>query len=315
MIPDKIARFMTEQANVGAFGTRSAALVPHVHRISNWHLGSDGRSLTVCLPALFQMHLLESLQDNGRVAVTLEQFPSHETYQFKGRFLRHRDVTPEERAAHARGRDRFARDVFPVFPDLPRQAVHDFVLAPDLAVECVIDEVFLQTPGPRAGTRLVPPMAEAPAATAVTSAPERTPAPTDARLPDAILPVLDNGIPCIMVTCARDGTPNVTIISQVYPVDRMHVALSFQFFNKTVRNVRENPRAEVCLSDIMGRSNWVLALEYARSESHGPVFEAMELQIEAIASATGMAGIFKLLAADIYRIHEVRALPYGGTVR
>ncbi len=127
-------------------------------------------------------------------------------------------------------------------------------------------------------------------------------------LPDEIRPVLDNGIPAVMVTCSADGIPNVTVISQVYYVDESHVALSFQFFNKTIRNVRENPRAYVCLSDIASGAQWVLQLEFQRSEMEGPIFEAMDMQIEAIASATGMSGIFKLRAADIYRVLSVEQL-------
>jgi len=62
------------------------------------------------------------------------------------------------------------------------------------------------------------------------------------RLPSEIRPVLDNGVPAVMVTCSADGRPNATVISQVYYVDDAHVALSFQFFSKTIRNVRENRR-------------------------------------------------------------------------
>lgn len=131
-------------------------------------------------------------------------------------------------------------------------------------------------------------------------------------LPEDIRPVLDNGIPAAMVTCAADGVPNTTVISQVYDVDETHAALSFQFFSKTIRNVRENPRAHVTVHDIAGRASWVLELEFERSETEGPVFEAMDMQIEAIASHTGMAGVFKLRAADIYRVlsvqHEVYPL-------
>jgi len=130
------------------------------------------------------------------------------------------------------------------------------------------------------------------------------------QLPDAIRPVLDNGVPASIVTCSRDGVPNITVISQVYYVDAHHVALSFQFFNKTVRNVRENPRTEVCLNDLQGRANWILALEFVRSEKEGPIFEAMDIQIEAIASATGMSGIFKLMAADVYRVLSCRRLSF-----
>ncbi len=131
-----------------------------------------------------------------------------------------------------------------------------------------------------------------------------------ARLPDEIRPVMDNGVPAAMVTCSAAGVPNTTVISQVYYVDATHVALSFQFFNKTNRNVRENPRANVTLNDIQGCASWILDLEFEHSETEGPVFDAMDMQIEALASATGMSGIFKLRAADIYRVLAVEQQAY-----
>lgn len=120
--------------------------------------------------------------------------------------------------------------------------------------------------------------------------------------------MLENGIPAVMVTCSADGIPNVTVISQVYYVDERHVALSFQFFNKTIRNVRENPYAYVCVSDIAGQRDWILQLGFERSETEGTIFDAMDMQIEAIASVTGMSGIFKLRAADVYRVLSVEQL-------
>ena len=126
-----------------------------------------------------------------------------------------------------------------------------------------------------------------------------------ATLPDEIRPVLDNGVPLILATCSADGEPNTTIISQAYYVDPEHVALSFQFFSKTIRNVRENPRASLCLNDMERKTYWLLELEYERSETDGPIFDQMEMQIEAIASVTGMSGVFKLKAADIYRVRRV----------
>ena len=133
------------------------------------------------------------------------------------------------------------------------------------------------------------------------------------RLPAEIRPVLEGGTPSVMVTCSADGTPNTTVISQVYYVDETHAALSFQFFSKTIRNVRENPRAFVCVFDIAGSAHWELQLEFERSETAGPVFDAMDMQIEAIASMTGMAGIFKLRAADIYRVLSVSRRPHQGS--
>jgi len=133
---------------------------------------------------------------------------------------------------------------------------------------------------------------------------------TIVRLPPEIRTVLDNGVPALMATCSADGTPNVTVISQVYYVDDSHVALSFQFFNKTIRNVRENPRAWAGLTDFFEQVDWMLDLEFERSETDGPIFDAMDMKIEAIASATGMSGIFKLRAADIYRVLAVERRPY-----
>jgi hypothetical protein len=114
------------------------------------------------------------------------------------------------------------------------------------------------------------------------------------------------GLPAGMVSCSKDGVPNTTCISQVYYVDDNHVALSFQFFNKTIRNVRENPRVVASLSDVATGCHWILDLRYDHSEDSGPLFEEMDMQLEAIASATGMSGVFKLKAADVYEVLSVR---------
>jgi len=121
-------------------------------------------------------------------------------------------------------------------------------------------------------------------------------------LPDEIKPAMEGVIPAHVATCSLDGTPNVTALSQVYYVDADHVALSFQFFNKTIKNVRENPYAVAWIISPESFDSWDLELEYDHSETSGPVFDAMDMRIEAIASMTGMTGIFKLKAADIYRV-------------
>jgi hypothetical protein len=112
-------------------------------------------------------------------------------------------------------------------------------------------------------------------------------------------------IPAALFTCAKDGTPNAAFLSHVDYVDPTHVALSFQFFNKSKRNVAENPQALVRLIDPDTSQGWRLRLRYVRSETAGPVFERMALRIEAIASYSGLKGIFKLLAADIYEVLSV----------
>jgi hypothetical protein len=124
-------------------------------------------------------------------------------------------------------------------------------------------------------------------------------------LPDEIKAAMQGVIPSHVVTCSADGTPNATAISQVYYVDPDHVALSHQFFNKTLRNIRENPRALVCVVSPETFDFWDLELEFDHSETSGPVFDAMDMQIEAIASMVGLKGIFKLRSADIFRVVSV----------
>ena len=125
------------------------------------------------------------------------------------------------------------------------------------------------------------------------------------KLPDEIRPAMQGIIPSHVVTCSKDGIPNASVISQVYYVDADHVALSHQFFNKTAKNVRENPNAAIWITHPETFETWDLELSYDHSETEGPVFDEMDMQIQAIASMSGMTGIFKLRSADIFKVLSV----------
>ena len=114
-------------------------------------------------------------------------------------------------------------------------------------------------------------------------------------------------LPAQLFTCSADGLPNAAYFSHVDYVDSTHVALSYQFFNKSRRNITENPQALVVVLDPDSGQGWSLRLKFVRSETSGPLFERMALRIEAIASYCGLKGIFKLRAADIYEVLDHRA--------
>ena len=116
-------------------------------------------------------------------------------------------------------------------------------------------------------------------------------------------------LPAQLFTCSADGIPNAAYLSHVEYVDDSHVALSFQFFNKSRRNVADNPQALVMVPDPDTGQGWLLRVRYVRSETEGPLFEQMSLRIEAIASYCGLKGIFKLRAADIYEVLSIEPAP------
>jgi len=119
---------------------------------------------------------------------------------------------------------------------------------------------------------------------------------------ESIRTCLEGLIPSLLASCSKDGTPNVTYVSQVHYVDSDHVALTFQFFNKTRENILANPFVSVFVGDTTFGTRYVLRLRYLRTEESGPTFESMKARLAGIASHSGMAGVFKLRGADIYRV-------------
>jgi hypothetical protein len=123
-----------------------------------------------------------------------------------------------------------------------------------------------------------------------------------------VMPALQGVIPTIVATSSLEHVPNVTYISQVYYVDEHHVALSYQFFNKTIRNVRENPILVAIVTCPVDYILYKLTLHYKESQTSGETFENMEIQLEALAHVRRKSGIFKLRAADIYEVISIEEL-------
>jgi GAF domain len=126
---------------------------------------------------------------------------------------------------------------------------------------------------------------------------------------EKLTPCFQGILPAMLFTCAQDGTPNAAFLSHVDYVDATHVALSFQFFNKSRRNIAENPHALVRVIDPDTNQGYAMRLKFERSETSGPIFDRMFLRIEAIASYVGLKGVFKLKAADIYQVESVELVP------
>lgn len=115
-------------------------------------------------------------------------------------------------------------------------------------------------------------------------------------------------IPSTICSCSRDGTLNLTYLSIVHLLDPRHVGLSYQFFNKTRRNVMENPRVQVVVVSPETGHQYRLNLCYERTETEGPKFDRMKSSLDAVASQTGMSQVFSLRGVDIYRVLDCRPL-------
>ncbi len=133
--------------------------------------------------------------------------------------------------------------------------------------------------------------------------------PTDRPLiPKAMHAALQGVVPATIATCAADGTPNATFISQVFYVDEGHVALSFQFMNKTWRNLRENRVATVLVTCPATFSMWKLQVRYLEKQTEGPIFDQMDMEHAALVSMLQVPVQFDFQAALLCRVEGVEVL-------
>ncbi len=123
-----------------------------------------------------------------------------------------------------------------------------------------------------------------------------------------MLSAMQGVIPSTIATSTKDGIPNVTFISQMFYVDAQHVALSFQFMNKTWRNLQENPVATAVITCPDTFSMWKIKLRFKEIQTEGPIFEQMDMQLMAVMSMMKVRIDFAIKSALICRIKGIKLL-------
>lgn len=122
-------------------------------------------------------------------------------------------------------------------------------------------------------------------------------------------------IPATMCSVSADGVPHLCYLSQVEYVDEAHVALSFQFFNRSRENILTTRRCAVTVDDPYTAAGVRLQLRYLRTEHEGPTFERMKAKLAGIAAHCGMEKVYHLQGADIYEVESVEMIPGRKTLQ
>lgn len=121
--------------------------------------------------------------------------------------------------------------------------------------------------------------------------------------------MMEGIVPPTLCTVSPDGMPNVNYLSLAEYVDPHHVALSYQFFNRSRENVLATKRAALTLDDPYTGAGVILQLHYQRTETEGPIFEKLRAKLAGVASHSGMEKVFLLRGADIHRVLELHRVP------
>lgn len=120
---------------------------------------------------------------------------------------------------------------------------------------------------------------------------------------------LEGVLPAVIASSSAQGIPNVTYLSKVRYIDDEHVALTNQFFSKTVENIAQNPRAQITVIHPNTGQQVRLDVTFVQSVGSGELFEQLRAELDAIASLMGMQDVFKLRSADVYRVLRCEPVP------
>jgi adenylate cyclase len=99
--------------------------------------------------------------------------------------------------------------------------------------------------------------------------------------------------------------PHASFLSHAEYVDETHVALSYQFFNRTRANLQATGRAALMVECPYSGARPVMQLRYVRTETSGPIFERLRAKLAGIAAHTGMEKVFRLLGADVFEVQGI----------
>jgi hypothetical protein len=139
-------------------GTRDADLVPEISRAWGLQVSKDRKSISLCAPLATSRKTLDNIADNRQMTVCCSLPTSYKTVQLKGQCIQNADPSRTDLAAVERHREAFGRMNERI--GFPRRRSETFWRS-ELVSSAVLvklhfvpEQIFDQTPGPDAGSRL-----------------------------------------------------------------------------------------------------------------------------------------------------------------
>jgi hypothetical protein len=155
MISEKLVEFIHGPVFM-AIGTRNEKLRPAHTFIAGAIVGQDRETITCFVLQSRAEKIIGNLENNGRIALNVGS-PSHEAYQLKGRYLSVRPTDAKDVAIQEIYRAKLLALMLQY--GYPEQIAKPLILGaryqPAVAITFRVEEIFLQTPGPEAGKKLV----------------------------------------------------------------------------------------------------------------------------------------------------------------
>lgn len=154
MIPDRVVEVLHGPTWI-QIGSRDEALRPAHTMAVGAVVHDDRQTVTVFVPTARSGRVLRDLTGNGRIAVGLT-LASHESYQLKGTYISSRPTDDTDRARQEARRAALLESALEAgYPEtIARPLALGLAITPGVAITFRAEQVFLQTPGPGAGTLL-----------------------------------------------------------------------------------------------------------------------------------------------------------------
>lgn len=155
MIPERVVEVLSGPAFMQV-GTRNAGLRPAHAWVVGARVHPDRETVTFFVPEGRARRVLNDLEANARVALGAS-FASHESYQLKGTYVSARPTDAADLALQEAYRaSLFSAAREAGYPEeIARPFTLGFAYRPGVAITFRVEEIFVQTPGPDAGRKIV----------------------------------------------------------------------------------------------------------------------------------------------------------------